>query len=458
MKINPILNSDSYKCSHWQFYPEGTTHVYSYMESRGGEYERTLFFGLQGLIKEYLMTPITLGDILEAESFAKVHGVPFNKAGWMHILTKHKGFFPVEIKAVPEGTVVNAKNVLMTVRNTDPAVPFITSYIETMALRLWYPITVATRTFYMKKRIQPYFEMTSESEFMDFAVLDFSARGCTSYEANMIGGAAYLVNFAGSDSMSAVRYVQYLYGGSILGYSVSATEHSIMCSYGQENEFESFERMLDVAEEGSILSVVSDTWNIYEAAKKWCKLADKVKAKNMTLVVRPDSGEIDEVLPQVLTILEAGFGSTLNKKGFKVLNNVKVLWGDGINEFTVARPFAIAHAMGISSDSIITGSGGGLMQVDINRDTNKFAFKASCITVNGEDRAIAKDPITDPGKMSKKGFLALVEYVDGTFSTAGLEGAAKVDVLRTVYLNGELIVDETMETVRERTKYWLTVA
>lgn len=458
MRINPILNSDSYKMSHFAFYPEGTTHVYSYMESRGGEYERTLFFGLQGLIKEYLLTPIILDDILEAEAFAKVHGVPFNKAGWMHILTKHNGFFPVEIKAVPEGTVVNAKNVLMTVRNTDPAVPFITSYIETMALRLWYPITVATRSFYMKKRLQPYFEMTSESEFMDFAVLDFSARGCTSYEANMIGGAAYLVNFAGSDSMSAVRYVQYLYGGSILGYSVSATEHSIMCSYGKENEEASFLRLIEVAPEGSILSVVSDTWDIFKAAAKWGCLASQVKAKNITLVVRPDSGEIDEVLPRVLSILEASFGYTLNKKGFKVLNNVKVLWGDGINEHTVARPFAIAHAMGISADSIITGSGGGLMQVDINRDTNKFAFKASCITVDGEDRAIAKDPITDPGKMSKKGFLALVESVDGTFSTAGLEGAAKVDVLRTVYLNGELIVDETMETVRERANYWAKVA
>jgi len=248
--------------------------------------------------------------------------------------------------------------------------------------------------------------------------------------------------------MSAIDWVRKLYGGKIMGYSVAATEHSIMCSYGQENELASFERLVDVAEPGSILSVVSDTWNIYDAARKWVSLKDKIVEKNITLVVRPDSGDIEVVLPQVLAILEKGFGFTRNNKGYKVLNNVKVLWGDGINEDTVAVPFQIALDMHISADSIMTGSGGGLMQVDINRDTNKFAFKASNIRVNGKDLAIAKDPITDPGKKSKKGRLVLRQDGHNWFTLESNHDAN--DCLETVYLDGKLVKDESFEEIKKR--------
>lgn len=459
-KPNFILNSDSYKMSHFLFYPEGTTNVYSYMESRGGKYDATLFFGLQGFIKQYLLDPITKEDIEYAQDFAIAHGVPFNKDGWNHILNKHGGFIPVEIKAVPEGTMVPTRNVLLTVENTDPAVPFITSYIETMALRLWYPITVATRGYHMKDTIRKYFEMTSDTMDLSFALLDFSARGCSSYETNQIGGAAHLVNFLGSDSMAAIDYVKQFYGGQVQGYSVPATEHSIMCAYGQNNELDSFERILAAAPAGGILSVVSDTWNIYEAVEKWITLKDKVAEKGITLVIRPDSGDIDHVLRKLLPRIREGFGAVENSRGFDVLNNVKVLWGDGMDEHTIYTPFDVAYSCGIAADSVMAGSGGGLMQADIDRDTCKFAFKASNITIAGKDIPIAKDPITDPGKMSKKGRMVLSTFVDvdtnkwtyGTVTSSDrfYDQVQEVDILEPVYRNGELLKEDTMDEIRKR--------
>lgn len=466
-KLNPILNADSYKLSHFRFYPEGTTNVYSYMESRGGRYPETLFFGAQGLIKEYLQTPVRRGDISYARDFAAQHGFPdemFNTKGWNEIVNKHGGYMPVEIKAVPEGAIVPNKNILMSVENTGgPNTAFSPSYIETMALRLWYPITVATRSLKIKREmIKPYFDATSDTGDMTFACLDFSARGCSSMESNLLGGAAHLINFAGSDSMAAIDYVKQFYGGKVLAYSVPATEHSIMCSYEESHEFESFSRIIDIAPRGSIVSVVSDTWNIFRAAQMWVLLKDKIIAKNITLVVRPDSGTISEVLNVILATLAEGFGGIVNKKGYLVINNVKVLWADGMNEDTIATPFQAAMLLDISADSIMTGSGGGYMQVDLDRDTNKFAFKASNIRINGVDLPIAKNPITDPGKVSKKGRMKLQrtlieierggkhKYAYNTVQDNEYDYEKVEDYLRPIFRNGELLVEDSMETIRER--------
>jgi nicotinamide phosphoribosyltransferase len=464
MKKNIILNTDSYKLSHFLGYPEGTEYVYSYAESRGGVYPATIFFGLQPFIAEYLRTPITRDDIFEAKTFSAAHGLPFNEEGWSHILEKHGGFLPLRIKAVPEGSLIPVRNILASVENTDPAVPWLTSYIETALLRVWYPTTVATRIFHMKKRIKPFFDRTSMDGNMDFALLDFSSRGCSSLETNELGGAAYLTCFKGSDSVPAVRFVNEHYFSAMSGFSVPATEHSIMCAYGQENEKASFERLLErMGNAGGILSVVSDTWDIYNAANMWVELHDKVKEAGVTLVVRPDSGDIQEVLHRVLKTLREGFGATKNKKGFDVLNNVKVLWGDGINETSCSVPFMVAEELGISADSVLIGSGGGLMQANIDRDTCKFAFKASEVTINGVETPISKEPITDPGKNSKRGRQMLCLGPNGKYHTVPLEpGTAELlvdiygeDHLETVYENGYEMRNHDIQAIRERIDSYL---
>lgn len=448
-----ILDTDSYKLSHFLGYPPEVKRVYSYAEARGGRYPSVNFFGLQPYLQMLATTPITAEDIDEAEEFAKAHGEPFNREGWEIILNEHGGFLPLEIKAVPEGTLVPTRNVLCTVVNTDERLPWLTSYVETPLLRqTWYPTTVATRIFNMKKRIKEHFEKTSDEQFIGFALLDFSARGCSSYGANELGGAAYLAHFLGSDSVGAVRFVNNHYFSDMSGFSVPATEHSIMCSWGLDREGESFIWMIDkMGGKGKIVSVVSDTWNIFDAAKKWAALALYVKNSGTTLVVRPDSGDAEVVLPQVLNTLAAGFGYTTNSKGLKVLDGVKVLWGDGIDEESHMRPFHVAWDAGFAPDNIITGSGGGLMQADIDRDTSKFAFKASAIFQNGGWRGIAKNPITDPGKASKKGLLALIKNEQGLFETVNPQwrpGAE--DHLRVVYRDGKLYNEDTIDTIRQR--------
>lgn len=463
-KYSIIKDSDSYKYSHWRLYPAGTTEMYSYLESRGGVYDKTVFFGLQPIL-EKMKRKITVKQVEEGKIFAAKHGVPFNYEGWMYIATELNGKLPIEIKAVKEGTIVPFRNVLLTIRNTDPKCAWLTSFLETMLLRIWYSITVATRIHNMKKNIKPFFERTADTmDGIGFAVLDFSSRGVSSYEQSEIGGAAYLASFVGSDNIPAVDFVNKHYVSDMAGWSVSATEHSVMCSYGEDNEFESFKNLIENGmDESGILSVVSDTWDIFRAAGYWAQLADMIKAKNGTLVVRPDSGDIEDVLPKVLEILEEGFGYTMNSKGFKVLNNVKVLWGDGINEHTCTLPFEIAERMGISADSVLTGSGGGLMQVDINRDTNKFAVKGSNVIVNGVSTAIAKDPVTDKGKQSKKGKFALLYSPKLGFDTVNPE-TCKVngmpadesghDMLEQVFLNGKIVRRQTIDEIRNEIDRW----
>jgi nicotinamide phosphoribosyltransferase len=452
--MNLILDTDSYKLSHFAGYPADAEIVYSYAESRGGRYDELVFLGLQAFLMKYLSVPITQDNIEEAELFAKMHGEPFNREGWEHILNVHDGYLPLLIKAVPEGTVIPPHHIMASVENTDPKLPWLTSYIETALIRMWYPITVASRIHKMKKRIKPYYDRTSDEGFMGFSILDFSSRGVSSFESSQIGGLGHLASFSGSDNIPAVLFARKYYGAEMAALSVPATEHSIMTAFGQDNELESFKYLIEhMMPYGGILSVVSDTWNVYEAARKWASLAGHVRAKKGTLVVRPDSGDFREVLPTVLRILHQGFGYTTNKKGFHVLNDVKVLQGDGITEDTAHIPFEIAEDMGISADSIMTGSGGGLMSHDIDRDTSKFAFKASHVIRNGVGMDIAKNPITDPGKRSKMGRLALVGEDFDHYETVNIADSIMhemFDILEPVYLNGKIVRYQTLDDIRQR--------
>lgn len=435
---NLIIDTDSYKFSHHLFYPEGTTEVFSYAESRGGVYGHSIFAGLASFAKHLQNNPITRHNIEEAKELAINHGVPFNEAGWNRILDVHSGYLPLEIRGLPEGMRTPVKNVMTTVRNTDPLVPWLTSYIETPLIRMWYPITVATRIFGMKQNMKRFFDKTADNTDMSFSLLDFSARGCSSYQSAEIGGSAYLMSFLGSDNVPAVDYVNRLYKMPMSGFSVPATEHSVMTSYGKENERASLVRILNQAPRGGIISIVCDSWDIYNAIDMLAEeeLKDIVKNRKLTLVIRPDSGEIDDVLTKVLSKCLEKFPWSDNSKGYAVFDYIKVLWGDGINENTCTNPFALAQYMGISAESIMIGSGGGLMQANIDRDTMKFAFKASNVIVDGISKPIAKEPITDPGKKSKRGKLKLIQE-NGEYKTVTIDQPGN-DLLIDYYRNGKV--------------------
>ena len=460
---NLLLNTDSYKTSMFKQYPAGTTGVYSYIESRGGEYDTTLFFGLQAFIKEYLLEPITQADIDVADEILTAHGEPFNRAGWQYILDQHQGFLPLVIRAVPEGTVVPVSNVLATVENTDPECFWLTTYLETALLRaVWYPTTVATQSKSIKKVIQHYLEMTGDPTTISFKLHDFGARGVSSMESAGIGGAAHLVNFMGSDTITGVLYAREYYGAGVAGFSIPAAEHSTITSWGRANEVDAYANMLkQFGREGSILAVVSDSYDVFNAAAKlWGEqLKEKVINSGATVVIRPDSGDPETVCAKLVDILGQKFGYTTNDKGYKVLNNVRLIQGDGVNERTIRNILGRFQAFGWSADNIAFGMGGALLQI-VDRDTQRFAMKCSSIQINGEWRDVQKDPITDSGKRSKGGRVRLFtnsggEYASGVSAPTGWSDkgiGGWTDALVTVYEDGSLVKSYTFDEVRANSR------
>jgi len=448
MNKSIILNSDSYKYSMPFQYPEGTEVVYSYIESRGGVWDKTLFFGLQAYIKEYLLNPITKEEIDFAEEIITVHGEPFYREGWEYILNEHNGYLPVIIKAVPEGTIVPTKNVLLTIENTDPKCWWLTTFLETSILRaIWYPTTVATNSWVTKNIIKYWVKQNGDDDSIIYYKLhDFGARGVSSFESSGIGGAAHLINFYGTDNVSGLLFARDYYDAGISGYSVPAMEHSTVTSWGRENEYESYRNMIKL-NKGKTISIVSDSYNIFAACQAFgIILKQDIIDNDVTLVVRPDSGKPSKIVECCLKILDEYFGHTINEKGYKVLNNVRVLQGDGIDHTSIDEILYFADAAGYSVDNILFGQGGALLQ-QVNRDTLKFAMKCSAIKVNGEWRDVFKDPYTDPGKSSKKGRVTLYKDKDGTYHS-GVEDWPN-SALITIYENGKLIKEYTFDDVRK---------
>lgn len=456
--LNLITMTDSYKMSQWKQYPPKTTVISSYIESRGGEVE-SVFFGLQAFIKQYLMTPITMGDIDLAEKLIIAHGEPFNREGWEIIVNEYDGLPPIEIEAVPEGTVMGTRNVQVQVVNTDPRLYWLTSYLETAILRgIWYPSTVATMSHKMKGLIAKALEQTSDVPVQDqisFKLHDFGARGVSSSESAVLGGMAHLVNFMGTDTFEGALGAMQYYNAEMSGFSIAASEHSTITSWGSNNELEAFKNMIEqFGGEGKIYACVSDSYNIYEAVdEKWPSLREMILEKGGTLVVRPDSGDPLTMPIEVIERLMVKFGHTINSKGFKVLPpEIRVIQGDGID--TDSLPVIIENMInaGLSLDNLAFGMGGGLLQ-KVDRDTLKYAMKASARQdVEGVWHNVFKDPITDKGKTSKKGRLGLIqrngEYRTTSKAMADISG----NVLRTVYRNGELLIEDDFETIRNRAK------
>jgi nicotinamide phosphoribosyltransferase len=451
---NLILNTDSYKASHYLQYPPGTEYVSSYIESRGGRYPQTLFFGLQAFLKQYLSSPISRDDIEEAEELLTLHGLPFNRQGWNYILEQYGGFLPLSIEAVPEGSVIPTSNVMLQVVNTDPRVPWLTSYIETALLRaIWYPTTVATYSFQVRQLIKAYLEKTAAStDGLPFKLHDFGARGASSNETAALGGLAHLVNFQGTDTVAALIAARRWYGAKMAGFSIPAAEHSTITAWGEENEEAAYRNMLEqFSGEGRLLAVVSDSYDLWNAlGNLWGGSLRKAVMRNGgTVVIRPDSGDPVKVVTETIECLMRKFGAQQNAKGYWVLPEyIRVIQGDGINPDTIAEILAAMKTKRQSAENIAFGMGAALLQ-KVNRDTQRFAMKASAIRIDGEWRDVYKDPVTDPAKRSKAGRLALVEE-NGSLNTVRLESAVDRNLLVEVFRNGELLQEWNFEQIRER--------
>lgn len=452
---NILLMTDSYKVSHWKQYPKGTTKVFSFLESRGGQYATTTFFGLSYIIKRYLSGPVVTQDKIEdAAAFFKAHFGSeelFNRQGWEYIYRVHDGRLPVVIKAVPEGTTVPTGNVLMTIENTDPNVPWLVNYLETLLVQVWYPTTVCTQSREMKKLIKLAMEVTgADLNGLPFKLHDFGYRGSTSVESAGIGGAAHLVNFMGTDTMAALEVAHTYYHEPMAGFSIPAAEHSTITSWGQENEQASYENMLEQYPTG-LVAIVSDSYDIYNATEHiWGEnLRDKVLFRDGVVVIRPDSGNPPEVISALLRILGDKFGTTNTPKGFKVLNpKVRLIQGDGIDPNMLDLILSRMIIENWSIDNIAFGSGGGLLQ-KVNRDTCRFAMKCSAVEVDGVWRDVMKSPVGDSTKKSKPGRLILTKNESGLFTTQP-EQPGEDNLLLPVFKNGHVFNMSALATIRER--------
>ena len=453
MQPNIILLTDSYKLSHYKQYPAGTSQIYSYFESRGGEFEGVTFFGLQYLLKEYLEGQVVTQEKIDrADKIYAAHfGNPtlFNKAGWEYILHAHNGYLPIRIKAVAEGTVIPTHNVMLTIENTDPNCFWLTNFLETLLLQLWYPCTVATISREVKTLITKYLNETGDPSTIDFKLHDFGFRGVSSVQSAGIGGAAHLINFMGTDTVAALTFIQEYYTpDGMFGFSIPAAEHSTITSWGRDNETDAYRNMLQQYPEG-LVAVVSDSYDIYNACEKiWGEvLKDEILQRNGTLVVRPDSGEPKDVVLKCTQILGEKIGFTVNEKGYKVLNpKIRIIQGDGVNYESIGEILEHLKNHGWSADNVAFGMGGALLQ-KVHRDTQKFAFKCSCATVNGEDRDVYKDPATDHGKKSKRGRLKLVKENE-TYITKALNEDGE-DILQTVFENGKILIEIDFQGVKD---------
>ena len=455
---NFILLTDSYKLTQWPMYPDGTENNSAYFESRpGAKYPYTVAFGLQMILKRYFEgVVVNKQDIDLAEKFADAHfgmtGV-FNRKMWERIAYVHNGKLPIRIKAAPEGLVIPTGNVLFHVQATDKECAALVSPCETIITHFWHPSNVATISHDLRVFFKKHFDETVDDDqafLLAFMLHDFGFRGTSSVESAGMGGAGHLVNFMGTDTIIGITYAQRYYNAGMVGFSVPASEHSVMCSEGKDGELEMIRRLIKIYPKG-ILSVVSDSYSIVRVLTEYLPLLkDEILARDGKFVVRPDSPrfEGDTAANQILWIaqeLEKTFGSTVNKKGFKILNpKVGIIYGDGLSVDEIKEAVELLVANGWAVSTCVFGMGGGLLQKH-NRDTQRNAFKCSAQFRDGKWIDNQKQPL-DITKSSKKGLLKLVREGD-SYTTVGINDPRE-DVLVTVFENGNMVKEWTWDEVK----------
>jgi nicotinamide phosphoribosyltransferase len=461
MSQNPILDTDSYKPSHWRMLPPDMTGAAYYYESRGGAFPTAGLIGLSYLADEYLTVPITRGMMEEAEELMAAHFNSrrmFNSKGWGHVVDDLGGRLPVEIRALPEGLSAPTHNVLFTVRNTHPSplTAWVPGYVETLLSLVWSPSTTYTKSREVKKVIARALAETGDPGDVDstpWRYHDFGMRGSHSYESGAVNGFAHLVNFHGTDTLSAIRFAKAYYGETGMpANSIAASEHSTMMA--SKTESEAYRRILDAYGQEPFVAIVSDTYNLYDAVDKIIggALKDRVEDMPGTLVVRPDSGDPPVVVRQVIEHLASAFGYRTNSKGYSVLSDrVRVIQGDGVNLDSIKEVYAALSERRISAANISYGCGGWLHSSH-TRDTQRFAMKECEVTVGGEVRPVRKTPVTDAGKWSKAGVYMVVRNPDTGVIESYPEGRfpASENLLRPVYRDGQLLERPTLAQLRER--------
>ncbi|CAK8054167.1 nicotinate phosphoribosyltransferase [Eupransor demetentiae] len=443
--MNLILATDAYKLTHHLQYPDNITKLYSYGEARkGGRFDTISWFGFSMILKDFLTQKVTDEMIDQAEAVAKAtFGTDryFNRQVWEKV--RDLGYFPVKIKALPEGLEVPTGTALFTIESTQDWFATTLNALEVFLMHVWYPTTIATNSMMIKKRLLPLVEKSGDVANLPWMVNDFGLRGATSLESGQRGGAAHLLHFRGSDNLAASEYFEEIYGIAGRAQSIWATEHSVATAYGPgQGEFDYLNAQLDKTPGKQALSIVIDSYDTFNFIDKVVgseEIKAKIIARPGRMIFRPDSGDPKTMDLQVLYALAKIFGTETNDKGYKVLkHNVGLIQGDGMKADTIIDLYEAILAAGWSSDNIAVGSGGGLLQEGFTRDTERFAIKAAYAeNSKGEHFSIQKHPKTDMSKASKSGRMKVIYDEQGQLLTVP-ENHAGEDVMQTVYEDGHL--------------------
>lgn len=487
--LNPNINllaygTDSYKVSHWAFYPEGTTLVYSYGEPRtGGMFPNVTFFGMQYVLSHLEGEFVTTERIDEAEAVANAHIGPgvFNREGWEYIRDNFNGRIPLRVQALPEGLTLAESNCLFTVQNLGgEQTKWLTNWFETIISLVWYPTTIMTASREVRRIIANYLDLTGDMAGLPFKLHDFGMRGVSCLEQAAIGGGAHLATGAmGTDTMIALDFLKRYYSADDMpAFSIRATEHSIMTARGIEGEADVVRQILDNTPNDQMVAMVGDSYDMISFIEDILATPDiyeRIVARTAPVIIRPDSGTLPQIDVDVFRALERVFGSSFNDKGFAVLPDyVRMIQGDGIKwyrplearmrdygDYDSQAPEAYygpwRHTVEdvlqaflkdrISADNIAFGSGGGLLQ-QFDRDSQRFAIKCSYVERDGKAYEIFKRPATDPTKNSKRGRLGVMPNVDGEFVTVSEAEAGQLNMLRDVFYSGLRMNLMTLEEVR----------
>lgn len=474
-----LVQTDSYKAAHFMMYPQNIKSMTAYMECRGhlpeSNDQRIVLFGIRYIIETLLFTKITLEDIREADAFFADHGVgatsyTWPRDLWISVVEENNGRLPFTIKALPDGSVIYPHVPFIEITAEGKYAPLVT-WLETKLMHIWSPTTTATKSRIVKDMLKAEFEATVDPEFyfiLDSRLHDFGYRGTSSQETAMVTGAAHLLSFNGTDTMPASWLATKWNEGLPVGESVLATEHSVMTSW--YNEKEAVRNLLYKAKSGSIVSVVADSYSysnfLYNILPEIAPLA---KEKNILFVIRPDSGNPVDAVLDALNAAEIAFGSTVNKKGYKVLNGAAVIQGDGLDIQAITRVAEAVHYYGWSAQNVAYGMGGGLLQKQ-NRDTLKIAMKLSeTIIHSGAMKMtvpVMKDPEGDSTKRSLPGRFSVRFYDEcsndnhsGSIVVYPSELAPNdnsVELLETIYTpsEGVIVKPKTFSHMRNRLDYY----
>lgn len=482
--MNPLLYTDGYKVDHRRQYPANTSLVYSNWtprKSRIAGINQVVFFGLQYFIKKYILEDFQRNffdqpkEEIVAQYARRINNyLGPNAVGTQHIADLHDlGYIPMVIKALPEGVQVPIRVPMFTMYNTKAEFFWLTNYFETLlSATIWMPCNSATLAKKYRQILDQYAQETaSDLSFVDWQGHDFSMRGMAGLEAAVISSAGHLLSFAGTDTIPSIDFMEQYYNANsdqeLIGGSVAATEHSVMCMGTNSGELETFKRLITEVYPNGIVSIVSDTWDLWKVLTEYLPaLKNEIVAREGKVVIRPDSGDPVDIIcgnPNGKTSIEQKgvieslwetFGGTVNAKGFKELDaHIGAIYGDSI---TLERATQICERLkqkGFASTNVVLGIGSFTYQYN-TRDTFGFAMKATYGEVDGIGREIFKDPITDDGtKKSAKGLIK-VEQKEGSYVLVDQVSweEEQQGEMKEVFRDGRLLIDWTLQEIRQRLK------